>query len=227
MMALPIIIAIDGLASSGKSTIARQIAAALHYRYIDSGAFYRAVTLYLLNHHVDWTNDAELRKSLKEIDISFSDAGGKPEIFLNGKGVEKEIREIRISESVSDVSKLQTVRNFISGRLREYGINKSIVMDGRDIGTVVFPDAELKIYLTADQDIRSERRFSEMKKEGSEVTMDRVYQNLAGRDLTDTTRETAPLRKAPDAVVLDNTHLSLHDQFEVVLQLAREKIDWP
>ena len=220
-----IIIAIDGFASSGKSTIAKQLASALHYRYIDSGAFYRAVTLYLLRNSIDWRKEKELKRALKEINVVFTHEGDQSKTFLNGENVEGKIRSMEVSNSVSEVSTIPEVRNFISQNLREYGTGKRIVMDGRDIGTVVFPSAELKIFLTADQKIRSDRRYSEMKEKGIAVTENQITQNLSGRDLIDSTRTTAPLKKADDAVALDNTHLSIDEQFTLILKLAREKID--
>lgn len=219
-----IIIAIDGFASSGKSTIAKQLAAALHYRYIDSGAFYRAVTLHFLNNNVDWKNENELKNVLKQIHVDFKHEGDQSKTFLNGENVEGKIRSMEVSDAVSEVSTVPEVRNFISEKLREYGTHKRIVMDGRDIGSVVFPNAELKIFLTADQKIRSDRRYSEMKEKGIVVTENQVTQNLSGRDLIDSTRTTAPLIKADDAVVLDNTHLSIDEQFDIILKLVQEKI---
>jgi len=219
-----IIIAIDGFASSGKSTIAKQLAAALHYTYIDSGAFYRAVTLHFLKNNIDWKNEVEVRKALREISVEFRPEANQSKTFLNGVNVEAKIRSMEVSNAVSEVSALPAVRNFISQLLRKYAANKKIVMDGRDIGTVVFPNAELKIFLTADQKIRSDRRFSEMKEKGIPVTENQIAQNLSGRDLIDSTRTTAPLRKADDAIAFDNTHLSIDEQFNIILKLAKEKI---
>ena len=219
-----IIIAIDGFASSGKSTIARQLAAALHYTYIDSGAFYRAVTLYFLKNNVDWKNKNELPNILKDIHVVFKHESDQSKTLLNGENVEGKIRSMEVSNAVSEVSTIPEVRNFISEKLREYGTGKRIVMDGRDIGTVVFPNAELKIFLTADQKIRSDRRYSELKEKGIAVTENQITQNLSGRDLIDSTRTTAPLMKADDAIILDNTHLSIDEQFSIILKLAREKI---
>ncbi|HYV92135.1 MAG TPA: (d)CMP kinase [Chitinophagales bacterium] len=223
-MSQDIIIAIDGFASSGKSTIAKQLAAALHYKYVDSGAFYRAVTLYFLNNSIDWKIDVEVRKALREIAVEFRSEGNQSKTFLNGVNVEGKIRSMEVSEAVSEVSTLPAVRNFISQLLRIYATSKKIVMDGRDIGTVVFPNAELKVFLTAEQKIRSDRRYNEMKEKGIPVTENQISQNLSGRDLTDSTRTTAPLKKADDAITLDNTHLSIDEQFNIILKLAREKM---
>jgi cytidylate kinase len=225
-MSRNIIIAVDGLASSGKSTLAKQLASVLNYDYIDSGAFYRAVTYYLLQHRVDWNNESELKQALSQISVSFGGNKEHPITFLNGENVEMEIRSMQVSGAVSEVSMNPAVRNFISDQLRESGKKKCIVMDGRDIGTVVFPEAELKIYLTADKNIRSGRRFSEMKERGVEVTKDQITQNLSARDLLDSTRITAPLKKADDAFVLDNTQLTLEQQFDLILKLAKEKIQF-
>lgn len=221
-----IIIAIDGFASSGKSTLSKQLAAALHYNYIDSGAFYRAITLYFLKNNIDWKKKESLMSALQKIKLNFEyDVTlNQTKTFLNGENVESEIRSISVSESVSEISTIPEVRNFISEKLREYGKDKRLVMDGRDIGTIVFPNAELKIYMTADQKTRSERRFNEMTNKGVQITEDRIIQNLSGRDLLDSTRSFAPLKKADDAIILDNTNLSMEEQFSVVLKLAKEKI---
>mgnify|MGYP003537607681 CR=1 FL=1 len=221
-----IIIAIDGPSSSGKSTLAKQLAATLKYNYVDSGAFYRAATLYFHELGIDLQQHQQLIAALKDIHISnsYNPSTDKWQTFLNGRNVESEIRGITISNLVSEVSAIPEVRSFIVSKLRRYGNEKGIVMDGRDIGTVVFPDAELKIYMTADEKVRSERRFRELKSKGVEVTESQISENLAGRDLLDKTRIMAPLRKADDAIVLDNTNLTEQQQLEQVLKLARLKI---
>ncbi|MBX7109057.1 MAG: (d)CMP kinase [Chitinophagales bacterium] len=222
----PIIIAIDGPSSSGKSTLAKHLAAALQYNYVDSGAFYRAVTVFFHQNSIDFKQVPEIIASFNRINIDFQYdfANQESHVFLNGKNVETEIRSILIADLVSEVSSIPEVRTFIVTKLREYGKNKGIVMDGRDIGTVVFPEAALKVYMTADEKVRSERRYKELKNKGLEVTKSQVSQNLSGRDLTDSTRVTAPLKKAADAVEVDNTLLSEQEQFEFVLQLAKAKI---
>ncbi len=224
-MAQDIIIAIDGFASSGKSTIASQVATALHYSYVDSGAFYRAVTLYFLERNINVDDINSIDKALNEITITFGHNNNLQEVLLNGRNAEREIRGIEVSNAVSRISAVPHVRFFISEMLRKLGTKKRIVMDGRDIGTVVFPEAELKIYLTANDRVRRERRFSEMLKNGEDITEKSVSDNLMQRDLLDSTRATAPLKKADDAIAIDNTHLSLQEQFEVVLQLAKSKIN--
>ncbi|HUM47742.1 MAG TPA: (d)CMP kinase [Chitinophagales bacterium] len=222
----PIIIAIDGPSSSGKSTLAKLLAAALNYRYIDSGAFYRATTVYFYENRIDLSSQPEILNALAHIQLQFEHdiKHNESHIYLNGKSVESEIRGITISNLVSGVSTLPEVRKFIVAKLRDYGTKKGVVMDGRDIGTVVFPEAELKIYMTADEKVRSERRYLEMKNKGLEVTQSQITKNLYGRDLLDSTRVTAPLKKADDAIVVDNTLLSEKEQFEHVLALAHEKI---
>lgn len=222
----PIVIAIDGPSSSGKSTLARQLAAALNYRYIDSGGFYRAITLYLHDVGIDLRNREILMQMLKPVtlDTEYNSQSKSWQIMLNGRNVESEIRGIEISGLVSGVSAIPEIRSFVVSKLRQYGVNKAIVMDGRDIGTVVFPDAELKIYMTADERVRGERRYQEMKKKGWDVTATQIAENLAGRDLLDTTRETAPLKRAEDAVILDNTALTEKQQFEFAMELATRKI---
>lgn len=222
----PIIIAIDGPSSSGKSTLAKHLAAALQYNYIDSGAFYRAITVYYHQNATDLQQIPELLDSFKNINIDFQYDFEQNEshVVLNGRNVEAEIRGLMIADLVSVVSSIPEVRTFIVSKLREYGKNRGIVMDGRDIGTVVFPEAELKIYMTADEKVRSERRYNEMKNKGMDVTKSQVSQNLSGRDLLDSTRRSSPLKKAADAVEIDNTLLTEQEQFELVLRLAKEKI---
>ncbi|MEO6167022.1 MAG: (d)CMP kinase [Chitinophagales bacterium] len=221
-----IIIAIDGPSSSGKSTLAKLLAVALNYGYIDSGAFYRATTVYFNEHGIDLNNQTEILDALGHIEFVFEHDIDQnvSHIFLNGRNVESEIRGINISNLVSAVSTIPEVRKFIVEKLRAYGTHKGIVMDGRDIGTVVFPEAELKIYMTADEKIRSERRYREMKNKGMEVTESQISKNVSGRDLLDSTRVTAPLKKADGAIVLDNTLISEKEQFEQVLALAQKKI---
>jgi cytidylate kinase len=224
-----IIIAIDGLASSGKSTLAKNLAEEFHYKYIDSGAFYRAVTVYLNENQVDWNDKTELVKALHEIHIVFdyNPFLQKEKMLLNGKNIESAIREIQISDLVSYVSAVPEVRKFVVSKLQPYGEDKGIVMDGRDIGTIVFPSAELKVYMTADEKVRTGRRYKEMKKKGAEVSEHQITNNLTGRDLLDSTRMTSPLKKAEDAVVLDNTNMTESEQCKYVLSLANKIISAP
>ena len=221
-----ITITIDGWSSCGKSTLAKQLAKELGYVYIDSGAMYRAITLYFLRNHVDWTDEAEVTEALKKIRISFqyNDKPEHSEIYLNGENVEYLIRDLVIAEKVSDVAAIREVRNFAVAQQRSLGKEKGIVMDGRDIGTTVFPEAALKIFMTADMQVRVERRFKELFEKNPNITMDEVRNNLVKRDHIDSNREASPLRKAPDAIEIDNTKLGLEDQLSMVLALANRKL---
>lgn len=216
------IIAIDGLSSSGKSTLAKQLAEKLGLRFIDSGAYYRAVTLYLIEHRILFNNPELLSEALLAIEILFEfDLKSKEsKTFLNGINVEAEIRSMEVSQMVSEISALPQVREFISNTLRKINDESGIVMDGRDIGTVVFPEAPVKVYLTANQKTRSERRFEEMKRKGVDVTEKQIRQNLSGRDLLDSTRKTAPLKQAEDAFVIDNSNLTLDQQLNKALGIV-------
>ncbi len=212
-----IIIAIDGFSSSGKSTMARRLAAEIGYRYIDSGAMYRAVTLYALDHDmISETGDVNvpaLLASLPEIKIDFSAMPDHTQhTLLNGVDVETEIRRLRVSNHVSTVSAIPEVRHALVAMQQELGKDKGIVMDGRDIGTTVFPDAELKIYLDASPQTRAQRRFSEMKAKGAEVSFEEVLANVVHRDHIDRTRAESPLRRAADAIALDNSTMTLEEQ---------------
>lgn len=215
-----IVIAIDGFSSTGKSSMAKALAQRLHYTYVDSGAMYRAITLYFLNHNIDLEHGDEVCKALSEISLSFKEN----KICLNGVCAEPAIREMRVSDQVSQVSALEQVRHFAVKQQQALGQEKGIVMDGRDIGTAVFPDAELKIYLFASAEIRAKRRFDELAIQGQEVTLDAVTKNLQQRDFIDSTREISPLRKASDAVELDNSHLSFSDTLEAAYNLALKVI---
>lgn len=220
-----IIITIDGYSSCGKSTLARQLAARLNYVFIDSGAMYRAITLYFLRNHVDWTNTAEVVEALNNIDLHFypNEATGNSDIHLNDEDVEPLIRDMLVSENVSAVSAIKEVRDFAVAQQQKMGEQKGIVMDGRDIGTTVFPEAELKIFVTADPAIRVERRYKELYEKNPSVTLDEIRTNLEMRDYIDSNREVSPLRKAEDAVVLDNTHLTRNEQLALALQWADRK----
>ena len=213
-----IIIAIDGYSSCGKSTLAKGMAARLGYTYIDSGAMYRAVTLFFLRHQISLQDEEQVRKALNEINISFN---AQNHTILNGEDVESEIRRMSVSNYVSQVSAIPIVRRAMVYQQQAMGRGKAIVMDGRDIGTVVFPEAELKIFLTADPEIRVQRRFDELKNKGIKSSLEEVRQNLRHRDHIDSTREDSPLLQAPDAVVIDNSNMAREEQLEYALELAR------
>ncbi len=216
-----IIIAIDGFSACGKSTTAKEAAKALGYRYIDTGAMYRAVTYYFLEHHISLTNPKEIAKALEEIKITFQlNAQGVSETFLNGLNVEKKIRKMRISENVSEVSAIKEVRAAMVEQQRKLGKERGIVMDGRDIGTVVFPDAELKIFLTADIMIRAIRRQQELLEKNEMVPLDEIVANLKKRDEIDSTRVESPLIKASGAIEIDTTHVTIEEQVDKLLLLA-------
>ena len=222
-----IIITIDGWSSCGKSTLAKQLARELHYVYIDSGAMYRAITLYFLRHHVDWTIPASVEEALKHIKLEFvtNHKNGQTEMWLNGENVEYVIRDLVIAEKVSDVAAVKAVRDYAVAKQQEMGKNKGIVMDGRDIGTVVFPHAELKIFMTADEKVRVQRRFKELYEKNPNITLEEVKQNLAHRDYVDSHREISPLRQAEDAVVLDNSHLTIKHQLEIAKGWVKERMN--
>lgn len=219
-----IIIAIDGYSSCGKSTLAKALAKKLHYVYGDSGAMYRAVTLYFLENGVDWNDPAAVESALAHIEIHFERVDGQNHTFLNGRDVERDIREMRVSEAVSPVSTISTVRRAMVRQQQAMGRRRGIVMDGRDIGTVVFPDAELKIFLTADPDVRTSRRHLELAAKGIDAEWDDIRHNLLERDRIDSTRADSPLTRAEDAVILDNTLLSEEQQLEKTLLMAQAKI---
>jgi cytidylate kinase len=224
-----IIITIDGWSSCGKSTLAKQLAKALGYIYVDSGAMYRAITLYFLRNHIDWTDAGAVKHALKEISLSFEYNAKREEseIYLNGENVEYVIRDLVIAEKVSDVAAIREVRKYAVSQQQKMGKNRGIVMDGRDIGTVVFPDAELKIFMTADNAVRVERRFHELYEKNPNVTIEEVKANLEMRDYIDSHREFSPLRKADDAILLDNTHITEKEQFTKALKWAQDHIGEP
>lgn len=220
-----ITIAIDGYSSCGKSTIAKALAAKLGYSYVDSGAMYRAVTLYALQHGIIKDGafaESEIVHALDHIILSFqfNAHAGTSETFMNGINIEKEIRMMDVSSYVSPVSKVHDVRVKMVALQRQMGRSKGVVMDGRDIGTNVFPDAELKVFMTADPDIRTQRRLDEMKAKGQNISRDDVRKNLMERDYEDTHRKENPLIQAPDAIILDNTDLTRDEQLEFVLKLV-------
>lgn len=213
----PIIIAIDGYSSSGKSTMAKNLAKVLGYRYIDSGAMYRAVTLYALNNdliNADGTvKEAELVAQLGNVNIDFAvQADGTQHTMLNGVDVESEIRGMRVSESVSPVAAIPAVRHDLVAKQQAFGESKGIVMDGRDIGTTVFPNAELKIFVNASAETRAQRRFKELMDKGVDVNYEEILANVVHRDTIDTTRAESPLRQAEDAICLDNSNMTLSEQ---------------
>lgn len=225
-MAKKIIIAIDGWSSCGKSTLAKELAKELGYLYVDSGAMYRAITLYFLRNHVDWTDKNEVKKALKEISLEFiyNEKSQQSEMHLNEENVEYVIRDLVVAEKVSDVAAIKEVRKFAVEQQQLMGKRKGVIMDGRDIGTVVFPKAELKIFLTADNAVRVERRFKELFEKNPNVTIEEIKANLEMRDYIDSNREESPLRKAEDAVLLDNTNLTAEETIHKVAKMAKQVI---
>ncbi len=217
-----IIIAIDGYSSCGKSTLAKALSKKLHYAYVDTGAMYRAVTLYLLNQNVDLDNSAQVHEALEHIEIHFERIEGKNTTFLNSINVEEEIRNMRVSSRVSDVAAISEVRRIMVKQQKMMGKRKGVVMDGRDIGTVVFPDAELKIFLTADPEIRIIRRYDEMTFKGQNVDIKDIRMNLSERDRIDSSRADSPLRRADDARILDNSDMTEVEQLGLVLGWVNE-----
>ncbi len=225
-----ITIAIDGFSSTGKSTLAKQLAQQLGYIYVDTGAMYRAVAFFAMQNHlisVDSFNKVELVNQLKNIalEFKFNSELGFAEMYLNGQNVEKEIRTIEVSAFVSKVAEVSEVRAKLVEQQQEMGKNKGIVMDGRDIGTVVFPDAELKIFMTASAATRAQRRFDELVQKGDAVTYEEVLKNVEERDYIDTHRDDSPLVMAEDAVEIDNSHLTREEQFKTVLDLVNAIIE--
>ncbi|MFQ3575633.1 MAG: (d)CMP kinase [Cytophagales bacterium] len=221
-----IIIAVDGFSGCGKSTTAKAVAQAMSYTYIDSGAMYRAVTLYFKENYVTLTNPKEVVKALENINISFikNTKINRSDTCLNGVNVEDEIRKMYISENVSQVSALPEVRKAMVAQQQKMGKKGGVVMDGRDIGTTVFPNAELKIFVVADMMVRAQRRQQELLEKKQMVTLDEIIENLTMRDHIDSTRTESPLRKADDAFELDTTYLSIEEQVEIVVRLATEKM---
>jgi CMP/dCMP kinase len=222
-----IVVTIDGWSSCGKSTLAKQLAKYLGYIYVDSGAMYRAITLYFLRNHIDWTDTDQVKQALSDITIEFIYSGKSEnsEVFLNGENVEYVIRDLVVAEKVSEVAAIKEVRDFAVRQQQAMGRRKGIIMDGRDIGTVVFPDAELKIFMTADNAVRVERRFKELYEKNPNITVEEVKANLEMRDYIDSNREVSPLRKADDAIILDNTSLTEAEQFKKALQLVNHRIE--
>ena len=221
-----IIITIDGWSSCGKSTLAKQLARSLGYVYIDSGAMYRAITLYFLRNHIDWTVAAHVEEALTHIELYFlyNSKSQQSEMHLNDENVEYLIRELVVAEKVSEVATLAEVRTFAVAQQQKMGNEKGIVMDGRDIGTTVFPDAELKIFMTAEMNVRVQRRFKEMYEKNPNITIEEVKHNLEMRDYIDSNREISPLRKAEDAILLDNTLLTMEEQLTFAMILVSKKV---
>ncbi len=221
-----IIITIDGWSSCGKSTLAKQLAKELGYVYVDSGAMYRAITLYFLRNNIDLAEKKEVKEALKSISLEFgfNPKNNNSEIYLNDENVEYLIRDLIIAEKVSEVAAIRVVREFAVAQQQKMGAKKGIVMDGRDIGTVVFPKAELKIFMTADNAVRVERRFKELYGKNPNITIEEVKNNLEMRDYIDSHREVSPLRKATDAIELDNTYLTEKEQFNKALLWVKDKI---
>jgi len=222
----PIIIAIDGFSSCGKSTMAKQLSKILNYVFVDSGAMYRAITLYFMQHQIAINDPQMVVSALEDIQLAFKinpDTSAN-EIYLNGENVESKIRALSVAERVSDIAAISAVRSFAVKQQQQMGINGGIVMDGRDIGTVVFPQADLKIFMTADPEIRVERRYKELVLQNKDISKDEVRENLAMRDHIDSNRADSPLKMAEDARVLDNSYLHQDEQLELALRWAYEKI---
>lgn len=229
MMNKKIIIAIDGHSSCGKSTFAKAIAARLGYIFIDTGAMYRAVTLYALDNGAIRSGVVDEDSVVKmlgdiNIDFRFNPERGASDIYVNGDMVEGKIRTIEVSNCVSAVSSIAEVRAKLVAMQQEMGLRRGVVMDGRDIGTVVFPDAELKIYMTADAMVRAERRYKELTAKGDSVTLEEIYENVVSRDKADMSRAISPLRKADDAIVLDNSHMSVEEQMAWFMERYEEAL---
>jgi len=227
-----IIIAIDGYSSSGKSTLAKEIARLLNYKYIDSGAMYRAVTLFALRNNIinevnHQINKEKLQKLIGQIHINFiyNSERNKQETYLNNENVEDEIREMNVSNNVSFISKIGFVREKMVSFQQEMGKEKGIVMDGRDIGTVVFPNAELKIFMNAKAQIRAERRYLELKEKNIDVSYEDILDNVKKRDHIDETRDESPLKKAQDAIELDNSNMNKQEQLDWIIGLVKERIN--
>ena len=223
-----ITIAIDGFSSCGKSTMAKDLAKEIGYIYVDTGAMYRSVTLYALRHNLfnadGSIREEELKAQMKNINISFqlNKTTGKPDTFLNGENVEKDIRSMEVSSHVSPIATLPFVRAALVAQQQRMGAGKGIVMDGRDIGTVVFPDAELKIFVTASAEVRAQRRYDELKAKGMEANFNDILKNVEERDYIDSHRATSPLHKAPDAIELDNSNLTIAQQQQWLYEQYRK-----
>tara|TARA_R110000787_G_scaffold105825_13_gene213408 strand:- start:1934 stop:2629 length:696 start_codon:yes stop_codon:yes gene_type:complete len=224
-----ITIAIDGYSSTGKSTIAKQLANKLGYIYVDSGAMYRAITLFAMNNKLITSSQFNFTSLIKKLDqahlkFKYNSSLGFAEMYLNDKNIENEIRTLEVSNFVSQVSTTPEVRKKLVAIQKEMGKNKGVVMDGRDIGTVVFTDAELKLFMTSSAKTRAQRRFDELIEKGQVVSYEDVYTNIVERDRVDTTREDSPLIKAEDAIEIDNSNLTKEEQFKMIQKLVEEKL---
>lgn len=224
-----ITIAIDGHSSTGKSTVAKQLASYLGYVYVDSGAMYRAVALFAVENNLISEQSFDVKRLIEKLpdihlEFRYDDETSSAQMYLNGKNVEKEIRSLKISQYVSRVAEIPEVRKKLVELQQKMGTQRGVVMDGRDIGTVVFPDAELKIFLTASAEERAKRRYAEHLAKGDNVTYEEILQNVVERDRIDTTREDSPLIKADGAIEIDNTETNIEDQFHTILQLAKDRI---
>ncbi|GAA4141556.1 (d)CMP kinase [Sphingobacterium kyonggiense] len=219
------VLAIDGFSSCGKSTVAKALAKQLNFVFVDSGAMYRAVTLYVQRHNIALDDEDAIQKALDDIHIDFIPNPDKTQILLNGEDVSDAIRTMEVSDYVSEVSAIKSVRKAMVHQQQQLGKKRDIVMDGRDIGTTVFPDAALKIFMTASPQIRAERRYAELTAKGELVTMEEVKENLSHRDHIDSTREESPLRQAEDAIVLDNSDLNQEEQLAFVLDLVKQRLN--
>ncbi|MBK0384406.1 (d)CMP kinase [Pedobacter sp. SD-b] len=213
-----IVVAIDGYSSCGKSTLAKALAKKLHFIYVDSGAMYRAVTLYFLRNETSLKDHDVIIDALEHIDLNFHSRDYQTHILLNGEEVSDEIRQMPVSENVSAIAAIKEVRMQMVKKQQKMGKSKNIVMDGRDIGTTVFPNAQIKFFMTADPKIRAERRYNELSIKGEKVSLEEIFENIAHRDFQDTTREESPLIRADDAIILDNTNLTEQQQLEFALE---------
>lgn len=223
-------IAIDGYSSTGKSTLAKEVAQQLGFIHIDSGAMYRAVTLYGLRHFFDFQtqtiNQELLERKLPSIKLEFKEVDGEMHIFMNGEDVEHDIRLIEVSNYVSEIAKNAAVRSYLVELQREMAKNQNVVMDGRDIGTVVFPNANIKFFITADAKERAKRRYKDLKEEDPDITLEEVEKNIQERDDKDVNREISPLKKADDAIVIDNTYSTKEETLQKMLQIIEENLDF-
>lgn len=216
-MSKNIVVAIDGYSSCGKSTLAKALAKKLHFIYVDSGAMYRAVTLYFLRNNVDINDTEQVAEALKNIHLNFHSRDYQTHITLNDEEVSDEIRLMPVSEMVSPVSAIREVRKEMVAQQQRMGKSKNIVMDGRDIGTTVFPNAQVKLFMTADPKVRAERRYKELQATQPEITLEEIFENIAHRDYSDTTRKESPLVRAEDAIILDNTNITPDEQLAFAL----------
>lgn len=218
-------IAIDGYSSCGKSTLTKQLAQKLGYKYVDTGAMYRGVTLYFLQNSINFEDEIQIAEALKKIHLNFKFVDQRSSLFLNGQYVEEEIRSMKVSSNVSEVAAISSVRKFLVKQQQQIAVDKGIVMDGRDIGTVVLPNAELKLFMTADKEIRVERRYLELLANGREISRIEIQKNLEHRDFIDTHRKDSPLAKAEDAILLDNTNMTMQEQLDFAYDLVQKRIE--